>query len=61
MAQGKLVAALKYYSDAIAANPQDALTYSNRSAVFVGMQRFDQALADAEVAIKLNPASAKVS
>ena len=54
------MAALKNYSEAIALDPEDALVYSNRSAVFCGLSRFDQALDDAEVAIKLRPNWAKV-
>ena len=60
MKVGNLVAALKNYSEAIALDPEDALLYSNRSAVFCGLNRFDQALDDAEVAIKLKPNWAKV-
>ena len=54
------MAALKNYSEAIALDPEDALIYSNRSAVFCGLNRFDQAVDDAEVAIKLKPNWAKV-
>ena len=57
---GNLVAALKNDSEAIALDSEDALVYSNRSAVFCGLNRFDQALDDAEVAIKLKPNWAKV-
>ena len=53
--------ALKNYSEALALDPEDALVYSNRSAVFCGLNRFDQALDDAEVAIKLKPNWAKVN
>ena len=52
--------ALKNYSEAVALDPEDALVYSNRSAVFCGLNRFDQALDDAKVAIKLKPNWAKV-
>lgn len=55
------MAALKSYSGAISLDPEDALVYSNRSAVFCGLSRFDQALADAEMAIKLRPNWAKVN
>ena len=55
-----LTKALKCYSDAITLDPENALTYSNRSAVFCGLDRYDQALNDAEVAIKLKPNWAKV-
>ena len=57
---GNFAAAIKYYSEAIALDSENAALYSNRSAVFCALKRFDQALDDADVAIKLNPRWAKV-
>lgn len=53
--QGQWEAAEAEYSRAIALNPKDAVSLSNRSATYMALRRHDQALADARAAAALRP------
>lgn len=47
--------AIKYFSDAIALDPNNHLLYSNRSACYAATKQVEKALEDGEKTIKLNP------
>ena len=51
--------ALDCYTKSIEIDPNDPILYSNRSAMHLNLNEFDQALADAEKAISLKPEYAK--
>ena len=51
--------ALDCYSKAIEIDPNNPIFYSNRSAMHSKLNEFDQAIADAEIAISLKPDYAK--
>ena len=51
--------ALDCYSKSIEIDPNDPILYSNRSAMHLNLNEFDQALTDAEKAISLKPDYAK--
>ncbi|KAG9272785.1 LON peptidase N-terminal domain and RING finger protein 3 [Astyanax mexicanus] len=51
----RLEAALLKYNEALRAAPKDHLLYSNRSQINSSLQRFEDALSDAESACKLKP------
>ena len=56
---GRLEEALGAYSDAIRAAPSDETLYSNRSATYAKLDRYNEALADGKRAISLQPAWGK--
>jgi len=47
--------AIEWYTKAIKAEPNDSTFYSNRSAAYMGVNKFKEALADAEMCIKIQP------
>lgn len=51
--------AIEHFTNAIGADPQAHVLYSNRSAAYASLNRFDEALADAEKCIGLNGAWGK--
>ena len=51
--------ALNCYTKAIELDPNDPILYSNRSAMFYNLNKFDNAILDAEMAIQLRPQYAK--
>ena len=51
--------AIVHFSNAIAIEPNNVL-YSNRSACYCGLQKYDEALADSELCIKSKPEWGKV-
>lgn len=53
--------AVKFYSEAIVADNQKDEYYVNRSHAFIKLEKFSEALSDAEKAIELNPSSAKAN
>ena len=52
---------LPRYTQALDANPKAYDVYTNRAAAYAALKMWDEALADAEAAVKLNPAWLKVS
>eukprot|EP01006_Ploeotia_vitrea_P056673 TRINITY_DN68116_c1_g1_i1.p1 TRINITY_DN68116_c1_g1~~TRINITY_DN68116_c1_g1_i1.p1 ORF type:complete len:659 (+),score=100.44 TRINITY_DN68116_c1_g1_i1:67-2043(+) len=52
---GDYAQAVQCYTDAIAVNPQAETYYSNRSAAYHKMNKFQSALSDADTCIKLKP------
>ncbi|XP_047019376.1 stress-induced-phosphoprotein 1 [Helicoverpa zea] len=56
---GKFDEAVKYYSEAIALDPQNHVLYSNRSAAYAKDENYAAALADADQTIALNPTWSK--
>uniref|UniRef100_A0A4W5N2L9 Uncharacterized protein n=1 Tax=Hucho hucho TaxID=62062 RepID=A0A4W5N2L9_9TELE len=59
--RGDFQAALSLYGDALRADPQNCILYSNRSAAFHKLGRYQAALDDAVKARLLNPKWPKVS
>jgi stress-induced-phosphoprotein 1 len=51
--------AIDWYTKAIKADPHDSTFYSNRCAAYMGLDKFQEALGDAEMCIKLQPAWVK--
>lgn len=51
--------AIEWYTKAIKADPNDSTFYSNRCAAYMGLDKFNEALGDAEMCIKLQPAWVK--
>ncbi|PZC71094.1 hypothetical protein B5X24_HaOG214137 [Helicoverpa armigera] len=56
---GKFDEAVKFYSEAIALDPQNHVLYSNRSAAYAKDENYAAALADADQTIALNPTWSK--
>ncbi|VDN45471.1 unnamed protein product [Gongylonema pulchrum] len=56
---GNFRKALELYSQAIQIYPGNHVLHSNRSAVFLHLQRFHESLYDAEQSIQINPKWAK--
>ncbi|XP_021199233.3 stress-induced-phosphoprotein 1 [Helicoverpa armigera] len=56
---GKFDEAVKYYTEAIALDPQNHVLYSNRSAAYAKDENYAAALADADQTIALNPTWSK--
>jgi tetratricopeptide (TPR) repeat protein len=52
--------AIEWYTKAIKADPNDSTFYSNRCAAYMGLDKFNDALKDAEMCIKLQPTWVKV-
>ncbi|XP_026732808.1 stress-induced-phosphoprotein 1 [Trichoplusia ni] len=59
LAWGKFDEAVKYYTKAIALDPQNHVLYSNRSAAYAKDENYTAALADADQTITLNPTWSK--
>eukprot|EP00062_Callorhinchus_milii_P024076 gi/632983597/ref/XP_007908725.1/ PREDICTED: tetratricopeptide repeat protein 28 [Callorhinchus milii] len=57
--RGDFAAGVQLYTEAITADPQNCILYSNRSAVLVRLQDYQAALEDALTACHLNPKWAK--
>ena len=57
---GNLRMAIKMYTDAIRIAPNNHTLYSNRSACYAGLGKWDEALKDAESCIEKSPTWAKV-
>lgn len=53
--------AIEWYSKAIKADPNDSTFYSNRCAAYMGINKFNEALQDAEACVKLQPNWVKVT
>jgi len=53
-------AAIGKYTEALELDPVNAVVLSNRSAVFLSTQEYDQAVADARGSIQANPAAANI-
>uniref|UniRef100_A0A3Q1GE92 Uncharacterized protein n=2 Tax=Acanthochromis polyacanthus TaxID=80966 RepID=A0A3Q1GE92_9TELE len=53
--RGDFQAAVHLYSDALQADPQNCILYSNRSAAFLKLGQHQAALDDAQRACELNP------
>lgn len=58
--RGDFQAAIHLYDDALQADPQNCILYSNRSAALLKLGRHQAALDDAEKACQLNPKWPKV-
>ncbi|KAF7199938.1 tetratricopeptide repeat protein 28-like [Nothobranchius furzeri] len=59
--RGDFQEAVRLYGDALQADPQNCILYSNRSAAFLKLGQHQAALDDAEKACELNPKWPKVS
>ena len=55
MAEGRFDAAISAYSAALNLDPSNHVLYSNRSAVYAKLDKFEDSLKDAEECIKVNP------
>lgn len=58
--QGEYALAVRLYSDALTADPQNCILYSNRSAAFLRLGQYSTALDDAIKARVINPKWPKV-
>jgi tetratricopeptide (TPR) repeat protein len=56
---GSFIEAITFYDRAIELNPECHLSLSNRSLTYCRLQKYDQALLDAEECIRINPEWAK--
>ncbi|KAK7330721.1 hypothetical protein VNO77_24919 [Canavalia gladiata] len=52
---GDFAAAVRHFSDAIALSPSNHVLYSNRSAAYASLQKYPEALADAQKTVDLKP------
>lgn len=59
MADGKLDEAIDLLTEAILLNPKSAILYANRASVFLKLKKPNAAIRDADVALQINPDSAK--
>lgn len=48
--------AVEHFTKAIDMDPQNPVLYSNRSAAYAGLKKYNEALRDADIVIRLNPA-----
>jgi len=53
--QKDYAAAVKHFTDAIEADPSNHVLYSNRSASYASMEKYEDALTDASKCVELNP------
>lgn len=60
MKSGNFDTAIKCYSDAIELGPDNHVLYSNRSAAYMKVNKYEDALKDAEETVKLKPDWGKV-
>jgi len=51
--------AIEFYTQAIEANPTDHTIYGNRSASYHNLKKFNEALADGEKCVEINPSWGK--
>jgi len=56
---GNYEESIKHFSDAIEADPNDHIFYSNRSGAFASLKRNDEALSDANKCIEISPSFIK--
>jgi stress-induced-phosphoprotein 1 len=56
---GDFASAVRHFTDAIALSPTNHVLYSNRSAAYASLQKYDEALEDAEKTVELKPDWAK--
>ena len=61
MKAGKTEEAITLYSEAIDLDPDNHVLYSNRSAAYANLKKYQEALEDAEKTIQLKPDWSKVS
>ena len=61
MGKGSFQEVIKLYTVAIELDPDNHVLFSNRSAAFAKMNKFSEALRDAEKIVELNPDWPKVS
>ena len=61
LGKGKFQEAIKLYTEAIELAPDNHVLFSNRSAAFAKLNKFTEALRDAEKTVELNPEWPKVS
>nr|BAN66008.1 tetratricopeptide repeat domain containing protein [Babesia bovis] len=52
---GRFLDAVQHFTAAIQANPSDGILYSNRSGAYASLQRFQEALDDANQCVSLKP------
>lgn len=60
MGQKNYEEAIKHYTNAIELDPTNHVLYSNRSAAYVNISKFEEALKDGEKAVEVNPSWGKV-
>ena len=51
--------AMNLYSQAISLEPDNHVLYSNRAAAYLGQEKYNEAIEDANVAIRLQPSFTK--
>ena len=59
MIKGDFIGALRSYSDAIKLDASNHVLFSNRSNAYTQLEKFDEALVDADKCVKLNASWAK--
>uniref|UniRef100_A0A1B6DW00 Stress-induced-phosphoprotein 1 n=1 Tax=Clastoptera arizonana TaxID=38151 RepID=A0A1B6DW00_9HEMI len=57
--EGKLNEAIQFYTEAIGLDPKNHVLFSNRSAAYAKLEKYDKALEDAEKTIQIKPDWAK--
>lgn len=56
---GRYLEAVSHFSEALSLDPNNYILYSNRSAAYANMHRYEEALRDGEMAVNLKPDWAK--